>query len=165
MLGRESTDIRSQSNPLEASALSPNHQKASGASSSSWLSQKGPVSSDLLDLSQGSLSNVKTPSTSVSNQSSQEHAGIVKVNDINFNTSGYRIDSQERPQPTQLPAARASEHRVHYANAPKRMADGELKSPEYSLPTSPVSASQYGHSRNSSRTSRSSQISEVRRAP
>ncbi len=49
-----------------------------------------------------------------------------------------------------------------HASAPKRKANGEVKPSESSLPTSRVESSQYGHSRNSSRTSRGSQIGEVR---
>lgn len=45
--------------------------------------------------------------------------------------------------------------------APKRMANGEVKPLESSLPTSPVESSQYGHSRNGSRMSRGSQIGQV----
>lgn len=47
-------------------------------------------------------------------------------------------------------------------SAPKRMANGQVKPSKSSLQTSPVEPSQNGHSRNSSRNSRGSQIGEVR---
>ena len=49
-----------------------------------------------------------------------------------------------------------------HASAPKRMVNGEFKPSESSLPTSPTRSSDYKRSRNNSRTSRGSQIGEVR---
>lgn len=60
-----------------------------------------------------------------------------------------------------VPAAEETNGTDH-TSAPKRMVNGEFKHSESSLPTSPITSSHYKHSRNSSRTSRGSQIGEVR---
>lgn len=73
-------------------------------------------------------------------------------------TPSPEAESANAPVLTQPYHAFSSLHNER-TGAPKRMANGEFKGP--SLPTSPVDASQYGHSRNSSRTSRGSQISDV----
>jgi len=48
-----------------------------------------------------------------------------------------------------------------HTSAPKRMANGEVKSSKNSLPTSPTDSSLHGHSRNSSLASKGSHIPEV----
>ena len=102
-----------------------------------------------------------TPSTSFSNNSSQgsECKGPLSIDDT--------APQVEQQQPILAPATMSQHNRpqmlhVEHTSAPKRMANGEIKSPGYSGPNSPVDIGQYGHSRNSSRTSRGSQIGEVR---
>lgn len=113
------------------------------------------------DVSQGDrLNEEMTPSTSFSNNSSQ---GSARKGPLSNDDALPQVEEQ---QPMYTPAAR-SQHdrfqRLHneHTSAPKRMANGEIKSPGYSRPSSPVDIDQYGHSRNSSRTSRGSQIGEV----
>lgn len=101
-----------------------------------------------------------TPSTSFSNNSSQ---GSACKGPLNIDDAAIQVEQQ---QPILAPAT-MSQHdrsqRLHneHTSAPKRMANGEIKSPGHSGPNSPVNIGQYGHSRNSSRTSRASQIVEV----
>ena len=46
-------------------------------------------------------------------------------------------------------------------SAPKRLANGEIKSPKYDAPPSPTNSNSLEHLRNSSRASRASHIGEV----
>lgn len=114
-----------------------------------------------LDVSQSDRFNEEmTPSTSFSNNSSQ---GSARKGPANNDDAALQVKEQ---QPIYAPAARSQHDRsqrlhIEHASAPKRMANGEIKSPGYSRPNSPVDIGQYGHSRNSSRTSRGSQIGEV----
>ena len=103
-----------------------------------------------------------TPATSFSNASSQEQAAFpdqqsdtpvdeqipVKQHAVLPPASGGQVAYQ--PSPERSPR-----------NAPKRMADGELKSPVTALPTSLIESQILAHSRNSSINSRNSQITEV----
>ncbi len=77
--------------------------------------------------------------------------------------AGHDLELDGHRQSVNPPDAGPSENRVYHTSAPKRMANGDIKSPGYSPPTIPGCSSQYGHSRNSSRTSRGSQVGEVRR--
>ena len=114
-----------------------------------------------LDVSQGDhLNEEMTPSTSFSNNSSQ---GSARKGPLNNDDAAPQVEEQ---QPIYSQAAssqhdRAQRLHIEHTSAPKRMANGEVKLPGYSQPNSPVDISQYGHSRNSSRTSRGSQIGEV----
>jgi len=103
-----------------------------------------------------------TPSTTLSNKSSEERVSIGDSNETNAYMMGRGLKEQESLQLWNAPPTRPSGYQEIYTSAPKRTANGEIKSPQYSLPTSPVESSQYGHSRNSSMTSRGSQIGEVR---
>ena len=101
-----------------------------------------------------------TPSTSFSNNSSQ---GSVRKGPLNNDDAALQVEEENS---TYASAARSQHNRsqrldIEHTSAPKRMANGEIKSPGYSRPNSPVDTGQYGHSRNSSRTSRGSQIGEV----
>ena len=114
-----------------------------------------------LDVSQGDRFNKEmTPSTSFSNNSSQ---GSACKGPLDNDDAAPQVEEQ---QPIYAPTARSQDdqsQRLHieHGSTPKRMANGEIKSPGYSRPNSPVHIGQYGHSRNSSRTSRGSQIGEV----
>ena len=103
-----------------------------------------------------------TPATSFSNASSQEQAAFPDQQsdtpvDAPIAAKGHAAlrpasDVQVASQPSQERSPR---------NAPKRMADGELKSPVTGLPTSPTESQILAHSRNSSINSRNSQITEA----
>ena len=113
------------------------------------------------DVSQGDrLNEEMTPSTSFSNNSSQGSACKGRLNNDDA------LPQMEEQQPMYAPAASSQHDRSQrlqneHTSAPKRMANGEIKSPGYSRPSSPIDIGPYGHSRNSSRTSRGSQIGEV----
>lgn len=101
-----------------------------------------------------------TPSTSLSNKSSQEIAEMeAPLIDQNANLlQGVQSPNVLASRQMYYPFLEPGHGRI---NANKRMANGEIKSPGHSLPTSPTGLNQYGHSRNSSSTSRGSQISDV----
>lgn len=110
-----------------------------------------------------------TPSTSLSNRSSQEQAlDLIQTNhdgDLlvskETNLQGIpRLSVVPNARSTQLPAASRN-----YTSAPKRMANGEVKTTSESLPISPSESTVYSHSRNSSSTSRNSHIGEVSLPP
>ena len=148
-------------NSRAATALSNSRDSSLNESLNSQLSQLRPESAGDLDLSQGKRGHGEmTPSTSYSNSSSQE--GILKGQSNDYEG----VIMQDKLEPARAlnarpPPGRSKGPHIEHTSAPKRMANGEIKSPRYSLPTSPIDASQYGHSRNSSRASRSSQIEEV----
>jgi len=107
-----------------------------------------------------------TPSTSTSNNSSQEHA-VEPHQSFEASELHPRMEEKacrdqsfpamQRTRTWERPAISTSQ----YTSAPKRMANGDVKTGAGSLPTSPTDPSLYVHSRNSSTTSRSSQIGEV----
>ena len=109
-----------------------------------------------------------TPSTSLSNYSRQEHPIATRQNDaissmvddegILARKQSPFTGAHDRNQPKYQPLELHNDRNL----APKRMANGEIKFTGYSLPASPIESSPYGLSRNSSRTSRGSQIGEVR---
>ena len=96
-----------------------------------------------------------TPSTFLSSKSSQESTGssYLAEPDVSLVNHEGSVDGL-------MPYANDSLDKCH-ANAPKRMANGDFKPSEFSPATSPVDSSQFGDSRNSSTTSRGSQIGEV----
>lgn len=104
-----------------------------------------------------------TPSTSLSNNSSQEKG---EAYESLRRDTGLAIDGTSDgsgSQPDDIPDPVIAYHQPHknHTAAPKRMINGETKPAMSALPTSPTLSSHYGHSRNSSMTSRSSQIGEV----
>ena len=114
-----------------------------------------------LDVSRGDRFNEEmTPSTSFSNNSSQ---GSARKGTLDNDNAALQVEEQQTIYATTAKSQHDWSQSVHieHASAPKRMANGEIKSPGYSRPNSPVDIGQYGHSRNSSRTSRGSQIGEV----
>ena len=114
-----------------------------------------------LDVSQGDhLNEETTPSTSFSNNSSQ---GSARKGLLNNDDAAPQEEEHQAiySQAARSPYDRAQRLHMEHTSAPKRMANGEVKLQGYSQPSSPVDISQYGHSRNSSRTSRGSQIGEV----
>lgn len=165
-VGQESQDSLPQRTFHEAPTSLGSSQQSSLDTANSQLSQSQPASSGLLDSFQASFTpSLKTPSTSLSNMSSQERVGTDTADDGEGNVSDHGLGVPQNVQSVNLSAPNPLAHRVDRTGAPKRMADGEIKSPGYSLPTSPASPNKYGHSRNSSRTSRGSQIGEVCRKP
>ena len=96
-----------------------------------------------------------TPSTFLSSKSSQESTGssYVAGPDVSLVNHEGNVDGL-MPYPN-------DSHDKSHANAPKRMANGDFKPSEFSLATSPAESSQFGDSKNSSTTSRGSQIGEV----
>ena len=113
------------------------------------------------EVSQGNLHETKTPSTSFSNGSSQERPSVGSPIDEQISLDDGGIGMQESSSSDDTATAKRLENPGHHTSAPKRMANGEVKSPEWALPNSPAGSSQYRHSRNSSTTSRGSQIGEV----
>ena len=160
--GRELPDDLLQSISLE-SAMSTSHaQPSSFDSSSNRLSPARPTSSRLPDPSQGySYRSTKTPSTSLSNTSDQERA--ITENDCSAKTRavGYGLEVKDHARSASALPASPTQHLINHSVAPKRMANGDIKSPAYSLPTSPVSSSPYEHSRSSTKTFPDSRIIEV----
>jgi len=158
-IGQESQNVPPDSSNLEARVSLPNSQQSSlNESSKSQLSQTRPGSSGVHESSQG----IMTPSTTLSNKSSQERVSIGNANETNAHMMGHGLESQESPHSWNAPPTRPSEYQGSYTGTLKRTANGEIKSPVHSSSTSPVDTIQYGHSRNSSMTSRGSQIGEVR---
>ena len=107
----------------------------------------------------------QTPSTSLSNPSSQDDLGA-KPGSTGYIAAGDRVNasSSSSAMPTSMrifdggsPQQRAAT--APYPAAPKRTADGHMKTPSTSMPKH---ATDHGHSSTSSAASRSSQISEVR---
>lgn len=128
----------------------PNSQNSSFEhSTASQSSQNNPTTSS--EPNSQTLRRETTPSTSLSNPSSQEY--MAKKTQHSPPTRGQRMDSQS----TQAPIAPMAHITNDIAGA-KRTADGQVKERS---PTSPV-VGRYEHSRNSSMTSRGSQIGEVR---
>ena len=104
-----------------------------------------------------------TPATSLSNNSSQERTmidGYPTAMCIDGETSAQGTTPALTTRPPYRTSNTDPSCNIH-TNAPKRMVNGEIKSPKGSLPTSPTDSRLYAHSRNSSTTSRSSQIGEV----
>lgn len=103
-----------------------------------------------------------TPATSFSNASSQEQAAFPDTQS-DTPVNAQIAAKQHAVPPPALGGQVASQPSPERSprNAPKRMADGELKSPVTGLPTSPTESQILAHSRNSSINSRNSQITEV----
>lgn len=145
---------------MEATAPLPNSQQSSlNDSANSQLSQTRPGSSGIHE----SPRSVMTPSTTLSNKSSKERVrtSMDDANETDDHSMGRRLESHETRQSWNTQPAGPSGYQGTHTSAPKRTANGEIKSPRHSLPTSPVESSQHGHSRNSSMTSRGSQMGEV----
>ena len=141
--------------------FSNSQSSSSNDSSNSQISHIRVGSAGNFDRSQGDRFNDETtPSTSLSNSSSQEGVGKAQLGDYDD------VLLVEERQPTYMSAASSQHERsrmlhTEHTSTPKRMANGEIKSSAYSLSNSPIDIGQHGHSRNSSRTSRGSQIGEV----
>lgn len=127
----------------------PNSQASSleDSNASQGLYQR-PTSSDN---TREAVQREPTPSTSLSNPSSQEQ--IQKAVLQSPPTRGQRIETHNSAQAPIAPML----HMTGDIGGAKRTADGQVKERS---PTSPMSV-RYEHSRNSSTTSRGSQIGEV----
>lgn len=159
-------------NPPSDPRNSQNSQYSSlNESMASQLSAPRPGSpGDLEPAHWNSTQGLVTPSTSVSNHSSQEHRDTLPKSTRSGSMFGDQgMDRQDNlqlaiphvPKPMQRPATSRDDH----TSAPKRMANGDIKSVGGNLPRSPTDSNMYMHSRNSSTTSRGSQIGEVRIHP
>ncbi|KAG6999566.1 hypothetical protein G7Y79_00034g069890 [Physcia stellaris] len=134
----------------------PNSQSSSFDGSQG--SQYAPVSSGSFTSSQTRPPRDVTPSTSLSNPSSQEH--MAKMNQpVDYRSS--REPALLETRPLQAPVANMGGPHREYTSAPKRTADGQLKQGNSISPTSPSKTSKHDHSRTSSTTSRSSQIGDL----
>lgn len=94
-----------------------------------------------------------TPPTSLSNPSSQEQM----AEKAQSPTRALTLETRQ----ASAPMAPMEHTKDDLTAASKRTADGRIKE-KSSLPTSPVTARRWEHSRNSSTTSKGSQIGEVR---
>ncbi|KAL8803087.1 MAG: hypothetical protein Q9182_003400 [Xanthomendoza sp. 2 TL-2023] len=110
---------------------------------------------------------VITPSTSLSDPSSQEGTGSTsptRENDTDQSPSFKSVisntPSHSLHKQTACPTSVKS-HLPNISHAHKRTASGEVKRPGPSQPSSPDGPSQYSHSRNTSTASKSSQVSEL----
>ena len=99
------------------------------------------------------LQRENTPSTSLSNPSSQEQIAERARSPASRLTLETRQDS--------APMAPMAHMKDDLTAASKRTADGRVKE-KSSLPATPVTPGRWEHSRNSSMTSKGSQIGEVR---
>lgn len=107
-----------------------------------------------------------TPSTSLSNQSSQQrveslspiHSSHVSESEKLYPNHGhspsYPVESSAFQQPE-------IEESSHYKSPPKRTASGQVKSADNGHWASPKSDTKYGHSRNTSTASKASQVSDL----
>ncbi|KAF6239453.1 hypothetical protein HO173_002715 [Letharia columbiana] len=149
--GQASQEPHTRRTNLVTNARSPPTSQASSGSLSCHKSQLRPNAAGDLDII--SPHNAMTRSTSLSNKSSQEDTDRLYLVEPDVSS----VDQDENIDGLVTENALDKVH----PSAPKRMANGEVKPSESSLPASPVESSQYGHSRNSSGTSRNSQIGEL----
>lgn len=153
-LGQASHEPHTRRTNLEMTTRSPPTSRASSLndSLSSQLSQLRPDATGDLELIRPH--GVMTPLTSLSKKSSHEATDrpYLEEPDVSLVEQDGNIDGLLTYDVVDK----------DNTSAPKRMANGEVKPSESSPSTSPVKSSQYGHSRNSSTTSRGSQIGEVR---
>ena len=164
--GRTKTLLGSHRDPAtqELPSMYLDSQNSSmGDSSTSQMSHVRPPSSGYAEHSQAHRGlEAITPSTPLSNYSSQEHAldGQTDTESMNASPAG---GLGERTHQHLL--VRTGEPRQSFPMYPalvsKRMANGDIKSPKESLPTSPLDSALYGHSRTTTTSSRGSQIGEV----
>ena len=124
-------------------------------------SQYRPVSSDSFSSSQIRLPRETTPATSLSNPSSQEHMAEREQRTQRVPYSP-RAPTKLDTRFGQAPVANMGRPHQEHISAPKRSADGQIKEPTPTSPTSPgYGNGRYEHSRTSSTTSRGSQVGEV----
>lgn len=152
-VGQASQEPRSGRANLETNTKSPPNSQTSSLddSLSNQLSQVQPNAAGNLDLIRARCT--MTPSTSLSIKPSQERSD--RLYHIESDVSPMEHDNNSDGPVTDDALEKDRK------NASKRMANGEVKPSEASLPTDSAESSQNGHSRNSSRTSRGSQIGEV----
>ena len=136
----------------------PNSQSSSF--DDSQTSHHRPVSSGSFSSSQICLPREITPATSLSNPSSQEHMAEREQRTQRAPHSP-RAPTKLDTRFGQAPVANMGRPHQDYTSAPKRSADGQIKEPTPTSPTSPGYNGRYEHSRTSSTTSRGSQVGEV----
>ncbi|KAL8905515.1 MAG: hypothetical protein Q9171_006639 [Xanthocarpia ochracea] len=149
-----------------------NSQQSHSSSNDSILSHasgwKATPKSPLHPVSPDQNARETTPSTSLSNSSSQDRAGsISSLHEVGIsqsptlepniaNTSSYSLLENQMSRPMSVQS-----HLRNGTHAPKRTANGEVKSSGQSQQSSPDGTSQYSHSRHTSTASRSSHISDM----
>ena len=136
----------------------PNSQSSSFDDSQG--SQYRPVSSGSFSSSQIRLPRETTPATSLSNPSSQERMAE-REQRIHRAPQSPRAPIKLDTRFGHAPVANMGRPHQDQTSAPKRSADGQIKEPTPTSPTSPGYNGIYGHSRASSTTSRGSQVGEV----
>ncbi|KAL8901661.1 MAG: hypothetical protein Q9192_000420 [Flavoplaca navasiana] len=152
----------------------PNYSQQSQSSSNdsviSRLSDRNAIGKDgIPPISRDGCARELTPSTSLSDASSQEptgsmsspHQGAINHSPIAapklHSTSPQSLDNQAS-RPTSM---QSNSNLQNAIQPPKRTASGEVKRPGQSLQSSPHATSEYSHSRNTSTASRSSHISDI----
>ncbi|KAL9624061.1 MAG: hypothetical protein Q9204_007900 [Flavoplaca sp. TL-2023a] len=152
----------------------PNYSQQSQSSSNdsiiSRLSDRNAiVKNGVRPISRDGCARELTPSTSLSDASSQEPSGSMcspHQGVINQSPTAVAKLGSNSPQPLDnqpsCPTSMQSNNNLQNAiQPPKRTASGEVKRPGQSLQSSPHATSEYSHSRNTSTTSRSSHISDI----
>ncbi|KAL8681896.1 MAG: hypothetical protein Q9186_001982 [Xanthomendoza sp. 1 TL-2023] len=147
------------------------HSQQSHSSNESSLSRVSvfePISNDAYrSASRDPSVRATTPSTSLSDPSSQERAGSIsptRENDPHKSPAFKSAPSNTPSHSLHIQTARPTSGKSHVLNlshAQKRTASGEVKRSGPSQPSSPDGTSQYSHSRNTSTASKSSQVSEL----
>ena len=148
---------------FEAHSLPQSQTSSFNGSFASQQSGSQPLAVRELDSCQQPLNAPYTPATSLSNNSSQEP--IMNHEDAQdprtHMENNIRASATDQASQLQLISTQSPTSHQAYTSAPKRMANGDIKSPPNSYPTSPIDPNSYAHSRNSSSTSRTSHIGEV----
>ena len=141
------------------------HYTSNSQSSSfngSQESQHRPVSGGSLTSSQNRPPRDITPSTSLSNPSSQEHLPVQMEQPHNYRVPRVpRGPTMLDTRFSQAPVANMGSASGDYTSAPKRTADGYIKQGNSTSPTVPGRGNSSEHSRTSSTVSQGSQIGEV----
>lgn len=148
---------------VEATTVNAHSQHSSLVeTSASQRSQFGLSPTELPEpLQTGAGGDVTTPSSSLSNHSSQ--GNVPNGRSVNGSQITHDGRTPAHLAPMASSPAPNEDSRVEHTSGLKRTATGQIKSPwPESLPTSPVNSNLYGHSRNTSATSRSSHIGEVK---
>ncbi|KAL8836132.1 MAG: hypothetical protein Q9176_006512 [Flavoplaca citrina] len=145
-------------------------QSSSNDSIMSRLSDRNVIAKNgIRPISRDGRARELTPSTSLSDASSQEPSGSISSphqGAINHSPIAAPKLHSTSPQSLDNQASRSTsmQSNSNLQNAiqpPKRTASGDVKRPGQSLQSSPHATSEYSHSRNTSTASRSSHISDI----
>ena len=125
-------------------------------------SQHRPISGGSLTSSQDRPPRDITPSTSLSNPSSQEHLAVQMEQPHNYIVPRIpKAPTKLETRFSQAPVANMGSSPGGYTSAPKRTADGYIKQGNSTSPTIHAKSNANEHSRTSSTVSQGSQIGEV----